>query len=832
MFKLKGKMLWLFALFASGLLAIGFYFYDSLNALGNKVEDTLSPNKRSDNLKKIMVDLNKLNNLYLVDSDRFNSIKSDSLIANIEKNVDSVKNKINQERSLKDRNLDTIPKLLRQIRDDYFELQNKKEQTQEAFINELRGLVDDELSKIEAKPLDSITIIKQINSEIYEKIELSQQGEDERGFFQRLFGSSRPENDTAIARTSFRDTLVRQSIDTVFSRNKEEKTTLDILPAIKKYQRYRTQLLNSLKRQEQEIFRKNIEVNNYVENTLNEILFEEYEHHENSIKNLKTDSMTYFYELGAIIFILILITIIAIFIIFKDINQSIFYQNKLKADEEKAKRDAIEKQKFLSTMSHELRTPLTSIIGYSDMLDDSDENVKSIKVASNYLYQMTNEILDMAKIQAGIIDIVATPNNLFKVFDDIKSSFKELIKNQQLDPIFNLPKEDLSVKADAHRLQQILYNLMHNALKYTEDGFIKLEVRSEEKNDKLAVYIEIEDSGIGMTEQELKTVFQDYQQAGTHKNKMKGTGLGLGIVQKLVKEMGGKLDVESEFHKGTSFKLHFEFEKVEDDIIEKKRREFNLPDDALKGKRIFILDDDKLIARLYEKLFQPYHPELIVFTDAKLGFEHLLDHHDYDLYLIDFKMPFMTGYELLKNLKKKGIVLKNTLVSTANVMLDDTERRMLDSFDARVFKPVKRELILEKVAKLLHLEGTEELYFTNLEVNEEGQLFNFKDLMVYANDDEDLLKDLVETLVEENDKELSKFNLAIKAEDFKALAEIIHKLSSRFAQVNAKSVQNLKTLELDLRENTGKADQKTLADLHQYWKNINEGMREYIDKRV
>ena len=216
MFKLKGKMLWLFALFASGLLAISFYFYDSLNALGNKVEDTLSPNKRSDNLKKIMVDLNKLNNLYLVDSDRFNSIKSDSLIANIEKNIDSVKDKINQERSLKDRNLDTIPKLLRQIRDDYFELQNKKEQTQEAFINELRGLVDDELSKIEAKPLDSITIIKQINSEIYEKIELSQQGEDERGFFQRLFGSSRPENDTAIARTSFRDTLVRQSIDTVF----------------------------------------------------------------------------------------------------------------------------------------------------------------------------------------------------------------------------------------------------------------------------------------------------------------------------------------------------------------------------------------------------------------------------------------------------------------------------------------------------------------------------------------------------------------------------------------------------------------------------------------
>jgi len=103
---------------------------------------------------------------------------------------------------------------------------------------------------------------------------------------------------------------------------------------------------------------------------------------------------------------------------------------------------------------------------------------------------------------------------------------------------------------------------------------------------------------------------------------------------------------------------------------------------------------------------------------------------------------------------------------------------------------------------------------------------------VYANDDEDLLKDLVETLVEENDKELSKFSLALKAKDYRALAEIIHKLSSRFAQVNAKSIQDLKTLELNLRENTGKADQKTMANLLQYWKNINERMREFINKRV
>lgn len=828
MFKLKGKMMWLFALFSVGLLAIGFYFYDSLNALGNKVENTLTPNKRSDHLKKIMVDLNKLNNLYLVDSERFNSMKSDSLIRSIEMNVDSVKSNFNQDRILENRNLDTIPSLLRQIRDDYFELENRREQSQEVFVEDLKLLVNKELSKIEAKPSDSVTIIKQINSEIYEKIEENAQQEDERSFFQRLFGASKPEPDTTETRVSSRDTLIKQSIDTLFTKRDTPTEKTSILPAIQDYQQKRINVLNALKSQEQEIFRKNIEVNNYVENTLNEILFEEYEYYNKSIKGLKEDSITYFFELGVIIAVLILVSLISLFIILNDINKNIYYQQKLKASEAKAKRNALEKQKFLSTMSHELRTPLTSIIGYSDLLDDKDENVKSIKVASNYLYQMTNEILDMAKIQAGIIEIHNVPCNLSKVFRDIEQGFKELVKNQKLDPIFKIPVVDLYVKTDAQRLQQILYNLMHNALKYTEEGYIKLNVNTEVINDKIDVTIEVEDSGIGMTDEEIKSVFEDYQQAGTHKNKMKGTGLGLGIVKKLVKEMGGKLSVESEPNQGSIFKINFEFDLAQKEAIAPEIKKFDFPVNALKDKRIFILDDDVLISRLYVKLFEPYGPQLEVFNDANKGLEHLMGNHAYDLYILDFKMPFMTGYELIMKLRENGIYLKNTIVSTANVMLNEEEKQKLKIFDEQAFKPIKRDIILEKAVKLLNIQGQ----FNSKSVSEQqnSESFNFKDLRVYAGDDEDILNDLVQTLVSENDKELSNFKIALIGKNTNSLAEIIHKLSSRFAQVNAKPIHDPKTLELSLRDDSLEMDLSALEDLYLFWKKVNEEMKTYLEK--
>ncbi|MFN2261977.1 MAG: ATP-binding protein [Psychroflexus sp.] len=799
MFQLKGKMLWFFTLFAIGLLGVGFYFYTTLNSLGNKVETSLNPNKASDHLKKIMIDLNKLNNLYLVDSRDLSTPQTDSLINAIEKNIDSVKSDYGEKRILDNRNLDTIPVLLRNVRNEYQNLAQRKVQNQDAFLKNLEDLIQFELSKIEQTPADSVTIVKQISSEIYDKTlqkedSLNNEEEDNRSFLQRLFGSSKPQEESV---RTVRDTLVEQSIDTLHSPKKRDSLEIAIFPLVQEYQQKRIRLSNYLQQQEQNIFKKNIEVNNYVEKTLNEIIYEEYNNYENSIRNLRNDSISYLFELGAIIALLILISLITVFIIFKDINKSIYFQKKLEKSEAKAKREAIEKQKFLSTMSHELRTPLTSIIGYTDLMNQNDENVKSLKSATNYLYQMTNEILDMAKIKAGIIEIEHKPNNISEVFEDIRNSFEPLIKNKNLKANFEIPKQPIYVYADAHRLQHILYNLMHNALKYTDIGAIDLSVKTQEKNTTQNIEISIKDTGIGMTSEEMKSVFEDYKQAGTHNNKLKGTGLGLGIVQNLVQKMGGNLKLSSESTQGTTFKLNFTFEKAEFSEVKKEITSFDLPKNSLENHHIFILDDDELITKLYLKLLKPYAPKITVFTDAEQAFQHLKHKHDYDLYIIDFKMPYLSGFEIFEKLKSEGIHLENTLVVTANVMLNEQDKKQLEVFDNQVFKPLKKEKIIRKIAEIL---GLKLIQTKASELDEKlNSRWNLKALKIYAGNDDNELNELLKTLVEENDKELVKFEQALQSQNDPQLSEVIHKLSSRFGQVDVQPIFDLKTIETDLR---------------------------------
>lgn len=829
MFRLKGKMMWLFAVFSIGLVAVGFYFYNSLTTLGDKVESTLTPNKGSDHLKKIMVDLNKLNNLYLVDSERIDHTKLDSLIYCIEKNIEFVNSKFSHNKVLKSQNLDTIPSLLREITNDYYQLEISKNYSQKELLDQMKVLIESELSKAGAKQSDSITIVKQINSEIYEKVETTPRVADDKSFFQKLFSIFKSDKKATDTIVSKRDTLTNQSIDTLISKRSINTSNLDISPAIRNYQIKKANIYKSLKEQEQQIFKKNILVNNYVENTLNEILFEEYEYYKSSISNLKNDSIGYIYEIGVIIIILILISISTLFIILKDINKNIYYQKRLRASEKQAQRTAIEKQKFLSTMSHELRTPLTSIIGYSDLLDDKNENVKSIKTASNYLYQMTNEILDMAKIQAGIIEVYKEATDISLVFHNIKQSFSKLIKNQNLKPIFIIPNEAVYVKTDAHRIQQILYNLMHNALKYTEKGFIMLKVSIITKNNTTSLKIEVEDSGVGMTDAEKKSVFKDYQQAGTHKNKMKGTGLGLGIVKNLVKELGGRISVESEPNKGSNFKLNFDLETAEKASVKPELNKFLLPKKSLKEKNIFILDDDRLISRLYEKILEPYHPKLVVFNDAMKAYEHLFTYHHYDLFIIDFKMPLLSGYDLLSKLKENGIELKNTIVSTANVMLSDREKQELNAFDARVSKPIKAHIILEKISQLLKLDLNTTLQKGNCNIETQNLSYNLDDLSIYAGEDKSILKDLVQTLVDENEIELQKFKKALDDNQHSQLAGIIHKLSSRFAQVKAKPIKNLTTLEQSLRENLLIEQKQSLIEIYHFWKTVNNEMKNWLN---
>lgn len=818
MFRLKGKMLWIFALILIGLMGLSVYFYESLNSIHKDVKNALEPDKNSGHLKQIMLDLNKFNSLYLVNENYANTHISDSLIAKIKSRIDTIQNNLDDsDQHIK--KLDTIPVLLEQIRNDYAALEKSKSLQQDKLYKDFKVFLKDELLTQVTQSSDSIMIVKQINSEIYERsleaIDSSEnKDEDSRNFFQRLFGSEKPKPKKNI---TVRDTLIDQKIDTLTSK-KTDSLLFDIEPSLQMFQNQRMRVLRQLNQQERNIFKNNMEIYNDVEKILNDIIFIEYQNQQNSIIDLQENAQKKLYIIALIVGLLIVIIIISLLIMFKDINKNIFYQKKLKENEIKARREAEEEQKFLSTMSHELRTPLTSIIGYIDLLDQDDENVLALKSASDYLYEMTNEILDIAKIKAGIIDVHKKPVNLTKGLDAIVQSFSKPIKTKELEFEYQIPEENIYVETDLQLLQHILYNLLHNAMKFTDHGKISFHAFADIDNPDYFI-LEIKDTGVGMTDVEIDSIFKDYQQAGTHKNKLKGTGLGLGIVKKLVQKLEGKMYIKSEIDKGTYFRLEFHLKRLEN-IKEEQTNALQPNKSLLQNKHICIVEDDELILKLLTKVLTSYGAEITSFSNPQEAFNALENIDKINLFIFDYKMPEMTGYELLQKLKEKYPDLPPAIISTANTMLSDEEKSHISAFDAKIFKPLKTKKVIDTVCELLNIKSSQKVIQEN--ENETTEKYSLETLKAYAGDEMSALIELTQSLIDENETDLNKLKKGIQEKESDICRDAIHRLTSRFGQVEVKEEVDLEMIRTKLHDDKADFPHEDLESLYLFWKNINQ----------
>lgn len=848
MFKLKGKTLFLLAVIIVGFTGVGFFFYTSLKSLNQQVESGVFPQKRTKYLKEITLNVNRLNNLYLVDSIRFSAQKADTIINIIEKNLDSIQMDYYLDNTGIEKKLDTIPKLLKIIQQEYLQLEKERRAGQTRFLNDLEGILQNELAELNLSSKDSITIIKQITSEIFNQdidniksADTVEQAENRKSFFQRLFGTSSTQKKKEVptqaqisitntaSQIKQKDTLVSTTVDTLLNASSSQGAPeTKIITIFENIQRKRINLVDNLKSRETEIFQKNVEIINYIESLINDIIFEEINLFNNYVDDFSDRSKKYLLKTGIIIFIFMMIGVIAAYVIIKDINKSIFFQKQIENNQRRALLEAEEKQKFLYTMSHELRTPLTSIIGYSEALDQNDENVQAIKNASDYLYHMTNEILDMAKIKAGIMEIENHPFDLNTVLERLKTNFKPLIKQKGLQPIFEFSDEPIYIVSDQHRLQQIVYNLMHNALKFTESGFIKMGFSHQEKEKKIALTIYVEDTGCGMSPEEKIAVFKDYQQAGTHKNKIKGTGLGMGIVKTFVDKMGGKMQLQSELGKGSRFDMHFEFEKANENQINNAPKEITLSENALSGKTIYVLDDDALITRLYQKILNTFGAQVTIENNPLNAKIHLLEHQHYDMVIFDLKMPQLKGNELLEQLIKAQAKPKNCVVSTANVLISNQDKTDLEIFDYQIYKPIKRQDLVKLLVQVFNLQAKElevKPQFNQLDNNHFTVFHSLEPLKVFVDDDQQELFEMLQLLLSENEKELYLLQEHILIKDHEACANIIHKISSRYAQLQIEPPISTKDAELSLRQASSDSINMTVK-LYEFWTECNSYLQE------
>lgn len=380
---------------------------------------------------------------------------------------------------------------------------------------------------------------------------------------------------------------------------------------------------------------------------------------------------------------------------------------------EKAEESTKLKEAFLANMSHEIRTPMNAIIGFSDILfkgkleEKEREYVKTIKSAGENLLTIINDILDISKIEAGMMTFEDHTFSVKEIFKSLNVMLMSKAEEKNLGLFFSCDDDvPENLFGDPTRLTQIIINLVGNAIKFTTKGNINVRAKvlnsnfKNNKNGDTVVEFLVQDTGIGISKDKIEHIFERFRQAESHTTrKYGGTGLGLSIAKQLVELQDGKLSVESEFNVGSIFKFYIPYKKSVEvlsatDTTEKK---YNMA--KLSKLNILLVEDNRLNVKLILSLFSEYNLQLEVAENGSIGIEKLKK-NKFDIILMDMEMPVMNGYEaaaFIRNDIKSEIPI---IAMTAHAMSGERERCLSLGMNDYISKPINANLLFEKMYEL------------------------------------------------------------------------------------------------------------------------------------
>jgi PAS domain S-box-containing protein len=379
----------------------------------------------------------------------------------------------------------------------------------------------------------------------------------------------------------------------------------------------------------------------------------------------------------------------------EDITEKVESEQLLLTALEKAEESDKLKSSFLANMSHEIRTPMNGIMGFADLMtkpDLSDEKknyyADIIKSSTSRLLRLLTDIIDYSKIDAGQIEIHRSPFNMNLLVDQVVQEAKLNVKNTPLSDVEvitrkALPKDSSIFISDEVRLKQICLNLINNAMKFTPEGSVEL---GYEYTGKDGVVLYVKDSGIGIPKEKQTIIFERFRQVDeTTKRSFEGAGLGLSITRGLVEALGGKIWLESELGKGTTFYVSLPIFTREQQG--QKERISSVEDDFnIAGMRILIVEDDPVNRELLKEFFYGMEKDVQFAEDGKEGIGMFKRTPDIDLVLMDMKLPDMGGIEVTQHIKKINPDIK-VIAQTAYAMSNDREKFTKEGCDGYIEKP-------------------------------------------------------------------------------------------------------------------------------------------------
>lgn len=380
-----------------------------------------------------------------------------------------------------------------------------------------------------------------------------------------------------------------------------------------------------------------------------------------------------------------------------------------------AERSDREKSKFLASMNHEIRTPLNAMLGFSELLRTEVESsrgiryLKAIEESGNSLAELINDILDLSKIEAGHLELEKEPVRIREFASGLRLLFENQVGEKGLD--FFVEVNSLCpeiVLVDSMRLRQVLVNLIGNAIKFTPTGHVKVDfsAKNSGSDGEMDLVVSVADTGRGIAKEKQETIFKPFQQARLSDEMKGGTGLGLSISKELVSLMGGRIELESELEKGSRFFVILEdIEEVSDlgETVPELEEDWNF--DLIPKSNVLVVDDNDYNRELIAGFFNESHHNLGFAINGQDALEEL-ERNDYDLVLMDIRMPIMDGEEarqrILENPKLRSLPV---VAVTASSLLRE-EKRLRKVFSGYVRKPFTGEKLYEAVKSVLSPETT------------------------------------------------------------------------------------------------------------------------------